>query len=164
MPGGRPTLFKPEYIATAKVLCELGATDEDLARAFKVRVRTVAYWKVSHPEFLHALKVGKDTADDQVERALFNRAVGYTYEAVKPMTRSLGGGEGSVIEMVPIKEHVPPDTTAQIFWLKNRRKDQWRDKQDHGFTDKDGNDVALPVTDLGSQAAFLLRKAMEQKG
>jgi hypothetical protein len=32
--------------------------------------------------------------------------------------------------IVPYTEHYPPDTTACIFWPKNRRRDKWRDKHE----------------------------------
>ena len=158
MAGGRPATYNTDFARQAAIACELGATDEDLARLFKVTARTIARWKILHPEFCQALKVGKDAPDDRVERSLYNRAVGYIYDIVKPMTRSLGGQDGAVIEMIKLKEHVPPDVTAAIFWLKNRRKDQWRDKQEHGFTDKDGNDVELTPAQKGAKLAFALQK------
>ena len=86
-----------------------------------VTERTLLNWKKDHPEFLEALKLGKENADDRVERSLYNRAVGYSFESVKVFQF-----QGAIIE-APITEHVPPDTTAGIFWLKNRRPDLWRD-------------------------------------
>lgn len=124
-PGGRPSGFKSEYVEQADKLCRLGATDEDIAAFFDVSARTIYRWKVSHPEFCQALKAGKEEADDRVERSLYHKAVGYTYDAVKIFQH-----QGQVIE-APYKEHVPPDTTAAIFWLKNRKPEEWRDKHDH---------------------------------
>jgi hypothetical protein len=82
-------------------------------------------WKHVHPEFLESLKLGKETADRRVEQSLCRRAVGYSYDAVKIM-----GYEGEYTH-VPYVEHVPPDTTACIFRLKNRRRQDWRDRIDH---------------------------------
>lgn len=131
MSAGRPTDFRVEYVQQAEKLCVLGATDEDIANFFEVDVRTIYRWKHAHEEFCQALKAGKEVADARVERSLYNRAVGYTYDSEKVVTVAQGNNQGSVIERVPIKEHVPPDTTAGIFWLKNRRPDDWRDKLDH---------------------------------
>lgn len=131
MSAGRPTDFRAEYVQQAEKLCVLGATDEDIANFFEVDVRTIYRWKHAHEEFCQALKAGKEVADARVERSLYNRAVGYTYDSEKVVTVAQGNNQGSVIERVPIKEHVPPDTTAGIFWLKNRRPDDWRDKLDH---------------------------------
>ncbi|HDA7126325.1 TPA: hypothetical protein O5T86_001258 [Staphylococcus aureus] len=121
-PGGRPSSFRPEFVEQAKKLCALGATDEDLADFFGVAIRTISNWKSYQPEFLQALKGGKDEADDRVERSLYQKATGYTYDAIH-----FSSFQG-VVTATPYREHVPPDTTAMIFWLKNRRPDLWRDK------------------------------------
>lgn len=121
MPGGRPSKYTEEFAIQATKLCELGATDKDLADFFKVNLRTIGRWAAEHVEFCRALKVGKAEADDRVERSLFHKANGYSFQALKIMQ-----DKGTVIK-VPYTEHVPPDTTACIFWLKNRRPELWRD-------------------------------------
>lgn len=121
----RPSSYKAEYAAQAAKLCKLGATDEDLADFFGVSIRTIANWKTAHEEFLHALKGGKSEADDRVERSLYQKAIGYTFDAVKIFQH-----QGVVIE-APYREHIAPDTTAAIFWLKNRRPAEWRDRVEH---------------------------------
>lgn len=128
--GGRPTAYKAEYAGQAKKLCALGATDADLADFFGVAVRTIWNWSTRHEKFLQGLRTGKDVADDRVERSLYHKAIGYTFESVKVFMPA--GAKEPVY--APIKEHVPPDTTACIFWLKNRRKAEWRDKVDHEHT------------------------------
>lgn len=124
MAGGRPSSYKDEFAKQAEKLCALGATDEDLADFFDVSIRTINNWKGSYGEFLHALKGGKDKADDRVERSLYQRAIGYSHDAVH-----MSSYQG-VVTQTPYREHFPPDTTAAIFWLKNRRSEEWRDKQD----------------------------------
>lgn len=131
---GRPTLYKPEYAAQAEKLCLLGATDVELADFFGVSIRTIDGWKVQNEDFLRSLKAGKEEADNRVERSLFQRAIGYTHDAVKIFMPA--GAEEAVV--VPFREHVAPDTTACIFWLKNRRRAEWRDKVDHEMTGADG--------------------------
>lgn len=121
---GRPTAYKPEFAVQAVKLCELGATDVDLADFFGVDVRTVYRWKLNNPEFCQALKSGKEAADERVERSLYHKAVGYTHDAVKIFMPA----NAAAPVYAPYREHVPPDTTAGIFWLKNRRPDMWRDK------------------------------------
>lgn len=135
MAGGRPSKFKAEFVKQAAKLCGLGATDEDLADFFGVSIRTINNWKSEHQEFLHALKAGKDQADDRVERSLYQRAVGYSYDSVH-----FSAFQGVVTETA-YREHCPPDTTAQIFWLKNRRADTWRDKVDHTLANPDGTPI-----------------------
>lgn len=121
---GRPSKFKEEFVTQAEKLCKLGATDIEIADFFKVDVRTIYRWKAENDAFCHALKSGKEDADERVERSLFSRAIGYEHEEVD--IRVVGGE----IVQTPIRKYYAPDTTAGIFWLKNRRSEQWRDKQD----------------------------------
>ena len=124
--GGRPTLFKPEFIQQAQKACEAGFTDRELAELFGVAEATVNQWKLKHEEFSSALKTGKSIADERVERSLYQRAVGYRQDAVKIFMPA----SASEPVYAPYVENVVPDTTAAIFWLKNRKPDQWRDKQE----------------------------------
>lgn len=121
----RRSPYQPAFAEQARAMCQLGATDFDLADFFEVSWRSIKRWESIHPEFNAALKRGKEAADDRVERSLYARATGYTFESVK-----LFNNEGEIIKE-PIIEHVPPDVTACIFWLKNRRSAEWRDKTDH---------------------------------
>ncbi|HEY1217101.1 MAG TPA: hypothetical protein VGE93_26030 [Bryobacteraceae bacterium] len=143
MPAGRPSSYKPEYAEQAVKLCQLGATDAELADFFKVTTVTIWRWQSAHVEFCNALKRGKEAADERVERSLYARATGYTHEAVKIFMPA--GAKKPVY--APYQEHVPPDVTAQIFWLKNRRRDEWRDKQEHEHTGKDGA-ALVPIINL----------------
>lgn len=143
---GRPTSFKPEYVEQAQKLCGLGATDAELADFFKVTTVTIWRWQSAHVEFCNALKRGKEAADERVERSLYGRATGYTHDAVKIFMPA--GATAPVY--APYQEHVPPDTTACIFWLKNRRRDEWRDKLDHEHTGKDGA-ALVPVINISGK-------------
>jgi len=155
----RPEKWKDEYAKIVEVACSLGATDEELAEMLGVSVRTIYYWRQTKPKLCKAMVTGKAEADHRVERSLYNRAVGYTYDAEKIITVAQGGGVSGV-ERVPIKEHVPPDVTAQIFWLKNRRKDQWRDRIDNTHAGPDGGPIEmLAPADAVQRAAFMLAKA-----
>ena len=82
-------------------------------------------WKNDHSDISDTLKRGKEVIDLQVENALLKRALGYEYEEVSEKYEY-----GEMTERKVAKKHVIPDTTAQIFWLKNRRPDKWKDKQD----------------------------------
>ncbi len=152
---GRPSSYQPEYAEQAGKLCLLGATDADLADFFEVSERTIYRWQIQFPEFCQALKVAKAEADDRVERSLYHKAVGYSHDAVKIFMPS--GAEEPV--HAPYREWVPPDTTAAIFWLKNRRKDQWRDRHDHEHTGKDGGPIETSdatETEIARRLAYLL--------
>lgn len=132
MAGGRPSKYKPEFPQQAAKLCKLGATDKDIAEFFGVHVDTVMEWKAVHPEFSEALKQGKAETDAQVERRLFERAMGYEHPEVD--IRVIGGE----VVQTPIRKIYPPDTTAAIFWLKNRKPEQWRETKAVELTGKDG--------------------------
>ena len=137
MPAGRPSKYKPEYCEVAKALCWQGAIDEELATYFEVSVSTLNLWKLEHPEFSEALKSGKDFADDRVERALYQKAVGYEQDEVKIFMPA--GAEAPVY--APFRAKLPPDTTAAIFWLKNRRKEQWQDSSSREITGANGGAI-----------------------
>lgn len=122
---GRPTEYKPEYAGQVEKLCLLGATDIEIADFFGVHVATIYRWSFKYPEFCEAKKTGKETLDERVERSLFQRAVGYTFESEKIFQH-----QGEVVR-AKTREHVPPSDTAMIFWLKNRRPDRWRDVHKH---------------------------------
>lgn len=127
---GRPSAYRPEFAKLAYHMTLLGATDRDIAAAAGVSEVTVNAWKKEQPEFLKSLKDGKAVADANVAKSLYRRALGYSHNAVKILAVAKGGNQGSAVEEVPYIERYPPDTVAAMFWLKNRRPDLWRDKQD----------------------------------
>lgn len=133
----RPTKYKAEFAEQARKMCLLGATDKDLAGFFGVNELTINRWKKDHKEFCKSLKDGKDEADARVAERLFNRALGYSHPEDKIFNNN---GEPMV---VPTTKHYPPDTTACIFWLKNRQKERWRDKQETELTGKDGGPLEV---------------------
>lgn len=137
--AGRPSKYKPAYAKQARKLCLLGATDDDLADFFGVTDTTIDTWKKKHPEFLASLKEAKKEANAKVVKSLFQRACGYEHEAVH-----FSAYEGDVTE-TPYIKHYPPDTTACIFWLKNRDRENWRDRQQHEHTGADGELIQIIV-------------------
>lgn len=139
----RPSSYKPEYAEQARKLCLLGATDAQLADFFGVAESTINLWKLANPEFSESLKAGKEKADALVAYSLYHRALGYKHDAVKILTVADGNNAGSHVEEIPYTEHYPPDTTAAIFWLKNRRPDLWRDKITQEHVGKDGGPIQV---------------------
>lgn len=121
---GRPSKYDPSICKKVTKLCLLGATDKDLADFFEVDEATINRWKHQYPEFCESIKKGKIEADAQVANRLFKRAVGY-----KAPDIHFSAYEGMVTQ-TPYIKHYPPDTTAAIFWLKNRQSGNWRDKQE----------------------------------
>lgn len=124
---GRPTKFRPEYVEEARILCEDGATDKELADHFDVGKATITRWRLAHPEFANVLKIGKAVADDRVERTLYERAVGYSLTVTETFKLKAADGSEQIIER-EVEKFIPPDPECARWWLKNRRPDQWRDK------------------------------------
>ena len=132
---GRPTKYKSEYVEQATKLCMLGMTDAEMAAFFDVSESTLNLWKDGHPEFSEAIKKGKANADADVASRLFHRAMGYDHP--EDDIRAVNGE----IVITPTIKHYPPDTTAAIFWLKNRQRDKWRDRVEQEHTGKDGGPI-----------------------
>lgn len=113
-----------------------GLTDEQIASNMGITRKTLAEWKTKYSDICDTLKRGKAVVDIQVENALLKRALGYSYdevtrERVLDYDPSTGTEIGSHMEVTKtVRKEVQGDTTAQIFWLKNRRPEQWRDKRD----------------------------------
>lgn len=129
---------KYEYWLTPEGLIKLegwardGLTDEQIAKNIGINRDTLYRWKKAYPDFSDALKRGKEVIDRQVENALLKRALGYTYDEV-----TFEDG----VEVKRVRKQVVPDTTAQIFWLKNRKPEDWRDKRE--IIKDDDNDQVL---------------------
>ena len=115
-----------------------GLTDEQIATNMGISAATLYNWKRDHLEIFEALKDGKDVADRQVENALFKSALGYTFDEV---TKELKDDELVVTKVV--HKEVQPNTTAQIFWLKNRKRAEWRDRVENAITGADGGAVKV---------------------
>lgn len=119
-----------------------GLTDEQLAKNMGISRSTLYDWKIKYSDISDALKRGKEVADYEVENALFKRACGYKYTEI---TKKLNPDTQCLETVSQVEKEMPPDTTAQIFWLKNRRPDKWRDKiiQQTVNEENDGTGVVL---------------------
>ena len=133
--GGAPTKYDEKYNEQVYKLCLLGAKDKELADFFNVCEATINNWKIEYPQFLESIKKGKDIADSNVVESLYKRATGYEHPEDKIFNDS-----GSPM-VVPTIKHYPPDSTAIIFWLKNRQGKNWRDKTE---TEHSG-EIKLPI-------------------
>lgn len=133
---------KYEYWKTPEGLLRLegwardGLTDEQIAENIGISRSTLAEWKKNHPDISDTLKKGKEIVDRQVENALFERALGGVHKVKKTfkVKQTYYDDHGRKCEKEELKEgfdevYIPGDTTAQIFWLKNRKPETWRDKQ-----------------------------------
>ena len=101
-----------------------GLTDEQIAYNMVIRRETLYGYKNKYPNINNALKRGKEVVDRHVENALYNNAIGYHY------TEQQVTNSG---EVVTVEKYAKPHTTAQIFWLKNRKPDVWRDKTEQAI-------------------------------
>ena len=101
-----------------------GLIDEQIAKNIGVHVGTLSEWKRKYPEIGTALKKGKEVVDFEIENALMKRAIGYEYQETKVVTETIDGVEHKREEVM--NKHMPSDTTAIIYWLKNRQPDKWQ--------------------------------------
>lgn len=142
---GQPTKYDPDrMLPVVRSMAKLGATDLEIAQALRVSLGTVELWCRTHKEFLRAVKPPKAVADDRAERSLYRSATGYSYDSEelflvdvvevrkipgknpkdKPTTLTT---RTKRVLREPIIKHEAPRPISLIFWLKNRRKDRWRD-------------------------------------
>ena len=110
-----------------------GLIEKQIAKNMGVAYSTLRLWKNKFPALAAALSKGKEVADREVENALFKRAMGYWVTETKKITFADGSERTEETH-----RHITPDTTAQIFWLKNRKPDQWREKNDLTLTPSNG--------------------------
>lgn len=131
-----------------------GLTDEQIAKNMGIKRQTLYDWKKKYPDISDALKRGKEVIDREVENALLKRARGYQYDETTYEKVVVRDSEGKVVghQMQPTKvvtKEVQPDVTAQIFWLKNRKPDVWRDKKETELSG--GIDVTNPYEGLTTE-------------
>lgn len=129
-----------------------GLTDSQIADRIGISDSTYYAWQLRFPEISDALKRGKAPVDTKIENALKDKAMGYYVTVKKPIKvktkkqlKDKGLIEEEHIEYVDEQVYIPPDTTAQIFWLKNRRPDRWRDKADVFVEDAEPVKVVFDV-------------------
>jgi transcriptional regulator with XRE-family HTH domain len=121
---GRPSTRRPEHFIAAKRLAMMGLTVPEIAQALEVAQSTIYDWRNGSKHFAEALESGRKIADGDVERSLLDRAKGYSHPEEKIFCH-----DGEIIRAETVKRY-PPDTMAAIWWLKNRRPDEWKDKQE----------------------------------
>ncbi|HBH17902.1 MAG TPA: hypothetical protein DDX14_02980, partial [Cyanobacteria bacterium UBA9579] len=114
-----------------------GLIDEEIAGKLGIATSTLYEWKKKYPEFSESIKKSKKVVDYQAEQRLFSRVMGYDYEevqteilAIKTITKDGETIEQHPIKIKKIKKHIPPDVAACFIWLKNRKKNKWRDNPD----------------------------------
>lgn len=123
--------LEPDNLLKLEAWARDGLTDEQIAYNIGITRKTLFNWKSTHLPIFHALKRGKEVIDIQVENALLKRALGYSYnEVTRERFIDKKTGENSLEITKTITKEVSPDVTAQIFWLKNRKPEEWRDRKE----------------------------------
>lgn len=121
--------LEPDGLVLLEAWARDGLTDEQIAHNAGIATSTLYEWKNQFPEIADALKRGKEVVDILVENALLKRALGYRYDEVtKEAVEDEETGETRLRVTKVVTKEIVPDVTAQIYWLKNRRPDKWRDK------------------------------------
>ncbi len=139
--GQPPIQYDPNrYPQYARALAMEGLTNEQIAERMGMTKRTLQNWRRDYPEFSAAIKIGKEESDSQVEMSLFKRAMGYTITEEKTIINPDGSTRIETVE-----KEVAPDTTAQIFWLKNRQRQKWMDVNRTEMTGPNGNPIAVKI-------------------
>jgi DNA-binding XRE family transcriptional regulator len=119
-----------------------GLTDEQIAKNLGISKDSFYKYKREHTDFSDSLKRGKEVIDIEVENALLKRALGYKYDEV---TREVNSDTGKLVVSKIVTKEITPDTTAQIFWLKNRKPLEWRDKRDVEHSGNIANEVNITI-------------------
>lgn len=155
MGAGRPSKFGDLDMEQVRKVAEKGWTDKEMADFFDVCISTWDKWKAGNERFLQSLRDWKDIADDEMEMSLYQRGMGYSHPEDKVFFH-----EGKPV-VVPTTKHYPPDSTSMIFWLKNRRRDDWRDRRETELSGKDGGPIEY--SDLSDAALDMKLKALASK-
>lgn len=123
----------PEKLTLLRGWAKDGLSDEQVAKNIGINRTTLYDWKKKYSDISDALKKGKEVADYDVENAMYKSAIGYFVEEEKTYVTVVDGIPTKRLEKT--KKWIQPNTAAQIFWLKNRRPDKWRDKpeEDQGY-------------------------------
>ena len=132
--------LEPEGLLLLEGWARDGLTDEQLAKKMGISPSTLYAWKDKFSEISEALKQGKEVVDIKVENALLKRALGYEFQEER-VERSDKDG----LKIIQSIKHIPPDVTAQIFWLKNRRPDKFREKPSPEDNEKERVTVIVDV-------------------
>lgn len=133
---GKPTGYDAtSHVPWGASLARRGCTSGEIAEAFGITERTLYRWQKAHPELCHALKESRSKADEAVVESLYAKACGKAKRVTKKKRDVLDSDGRKVTLTEVIEETLPPDTTAMIYWLKNRQPELWRDRPKQDDTD-----------------------------
>lgn len=126
-------------------MAAMGATNEEIAEAMGISKRTILRWAKDHESFGKALAEGKGVSDAKVVRSLYQRATGYEYTETKKTVEYDKEGNIKPVKVEETKKFVPPVVTAQIFWLKNRQRQNWQDRPQDYLQGGGDNDTEVTI-------------------
>lgn len=151
--GGRPTKYRKEYNEQVYKLALLGCIDSEMADILNVSIATFNNWKTEKKGFLESINKGKELADAEIAKSLYNRAKGCTVKEVKVVEYKNNGDEETAENNTVVtttERELPPDTKAAQIWITNRQRKRWRQNPDN-FKD-DGtpkeNNITLVIGDI----------------
>jgi len=127
--AGAPTKYHKRFNEEVFKLCLLGATDKEIADFFYIRESTLNNWKKKYPEFMESMRGGKDDADANVAKSLYESAIGFKIKKDVLIKVKIGKGKEKV-EVHSVEDQEPPDYRSISFWLRNRQPDKFREKVD----------------------------------
>ena len=134
--------LEPEGLILLEGWARDGLTDEQIAHNMGIGIRTLYDYKEKYPQISQSLKKGKEIVDYEVENALLKKALGYR---VKEQKFTKDG------ELIEIEKEIPPDTTACIFWSKNRRPDKWRNEDKNINVNEDNMTININLNSTKKQ-------------
>lgn len=141
---GRKEIYNP---ATFPLLAEgaarSGLNDEQIAKKLGISHETFYQYQKKYPDFFEAIKRGKAPVDEEVENILLKKIKGFSYKETKIEKDE----HGNVIRKTVTEKESLPDTTSMIFWLKNRKPEEWHEKKilEHTGEIKTDNNLKIEV-------------------
>lgn len=148
---GAPTKLNADKKKFLLFLYKEGKTDSQAAKIVGIAESTINNWKRENPKFLESIRESKKTVDEEVEAALLENALGFTYTETKALSVSMGQGLGSEVEIVNHEQFKTGDTRAQMYWLQNRNPERWKNTKAVEVSGKEGK----PIEVEHSMATFL---------
>jgi hypothetical protein len=137
----------PEKLLLLEDWARQGLFDAQIAKNMGIGEATLYRYKANYPEIKEALRKGKEVVDIEVENAMLKRALGYTITINEQKVDKDG-----CVHDLKRDVHIPGDVTAQIFWLKNRRRQQWRDKVEYEANNEELNKVKELLSKISDEA------------
>ena len=154
--------YTEDFPQLAEMYAREGMIEADIAKKLGVSSVTFEDYKNKYPKFLNALKRGKAPIDFEVENSLLKRAMGYDIEETHKEIVINEKGEPEVKSIKTVKKHIPPDTTAIIFWLKNRMKARWRENSNIDLDLKGVRSIIVHDNDMAKKLEELEKQGLNE--